>query len=97
MLACLKPDKGPLPLARALLLDYVTSINTLVEHPEFYNALIHNGDRLMYERGNVETRLPFEELRVRSFVNPKAKAADQDSVFSQRIREGLPDPRAAAQ
>ena len=114
----------PLPQARALLVDYVASINTLVEHPQFYNALTENcttsirrhvthidphappfnwrliangyGDRLLYERGAVDTRLPFEELRGRSFINAKAKAADQDPDFSQRIREGLPDPRAAA-
>ena len=49
----------------------------------------------MYERGNVDTSLPFEELRARSLVDAKAKAADQDPAFSQRIREGLPDPRAA--
>ena len=29
-------------LARALLLDYVDSINGLVEHPQFYNALADN-------------------------------------------------------
>ena len=112
----------PLPGARALLMDYVASINILAEHPEFYNALTDNcttsirrhvtqinpnappfdwrllangyGDRLLYERGNVDTRLPFEELRARSLINAKAKAADQDPAFPQRIREGLPDPRA---
>ena len=29
-------------LARALLLDYVDSINGLVERPQFYNALVDN-------------------------------------------------------
>jgi len=114
----------PLPQARALLVDYVASINGLVAHPQFYNALTENcttsirrhvthidphappfnwrlivngyGDRLMYERGTVDTRLPFEELRARSLVNAKAKAADHDPAFSDWIREGLPDPRAAA-
>ena len=55
-----------------------------------------HGDQLFYERGNVDTRLPFEELRERSLINAKAKIADHDPDFSQRIREGLPDPRAAA-
>jgi hypothetical protein len=114
----------PLPQVRALLMDYVASINDLVEHPQFYNALTDNcttsirrhathidpnappfdwrlivngyGDQLLYERGTVDTRLPFAELRARSLVNAKAKAADQDPDFSQRIREGLPDPRAGA-
>ena len=109
--------------ARALLMDYVASINALVEQPQFYNALTDNcttrirrhathidpnappfdwrmivngyGDQLLYQRGNVDTRLPFEELRAHSLINAKAKAADQDPAFSQRIREGLPDPRAA--
>jgi hypothetical protein len=114
--------RTPLPKARALLMDYVDSMNALVKQPQFYNALTDNcttsirrhvtnvdpnappfdwrlivngyGDRLMYERGNVDTSLPFEELRARSLVNARAKAADQDPAFSQKIREGLPDPRA---
>jgi hypothetical protein len=110
-------------LARALLLDYVDSINGLVEHPQFYNALVENcttsirrhvdhvdpgaapfdwrllangyADRLLYDRHIVDTRLPFNELRTLSHINAKAKAADRDPAFSQRIREGLPDPRPA--
>ena len=113
--------KTPPPQARALLLEYVRSMNELVDHPEFYNALTDNcttsirrlvthvvpnappfdwrliangyGDELMYERGNVETRMPFAELKARSRINAKAKAADQDPLFSLRIREGVPDPR----
>ena len=108
-------------LARALLLDYVESINGLVERPQFYNALadnctttirrhrkhvdpdatpidwrlLANGylDRGLYDRHIVDTRQPFEELRSLSQIDGKAKAADRDSAFSQRIREGLPDPR----
>jgi len=114
--------KTPIPLARALLLDYIRSMNELVDQPQFYNALTDNcttsirrhvklinpnappfdwrfiangyGDELMYERGNVDTRMPFAELRARSRVNARAKVADQDPFFSLRIREGLPDPRA---
>jgi len=114
--------KTPLPQARALLLDYVRSMNALAERPEFYNALTDNctttirrhvthinpnappfdwrlivngyGDELMYERGTVETRMSFPELKARSRVNARAKAADQDPAFSFRIREGVPDPRA---
>jgi hypothetical protein len=113
--------KTPLPQARALLLDYVQSMNDLRDHPQFYNALTDNctttirrhvthvdpnaprfdwrliangyGDELMYERGNVDTRMSFPELRARGRVNAKAKAADQDPAFSIRIREGVPDPR----
>jgi len=114
--------KTPIPQARALLLDYVRSMNELADRPQFYNALTDNctttirrhvkhinpgappfdwryiangyGDELMYERGNVDTRMSFVELRARSRINARAKAADQDPFFSLRIREGIPDPRA---
>lgn len=113
--------KTPIPQVRALLLDYVRSMNELVDHPQFYNALTDNcttsirrhvkhinpgappfdwrliangyGDELLYERGNVDTRMSFLELRARSRINARAKAADQDPFFSLRIREGIPDPR----
>jgi hypothetical protein len=53
------------------------------------------GDRMLYERGSIDTRLPFEELREKSHINAQAKAADGDPDFSQKIRAGLPDPRNA--
>jgi hypothetical protein len=49
-----------------------------------------------YERGRLDTSLPFEELRRRSHVNAAAQAADQAPDFSQRIRAGLPQPPVAA-
>ena len=47
-------------LARALLLDYVDSINGLVEHPQFYNALVDNCTTSIRRHGNtsIRTRLP---------------------------------------
>ena len=108
-------------LARALLLDYVQTINSLNAQPEFYNALVENCttsihrhivrvdpgasfdwrllangylDRSLYERQIIDTHLPFDELRTLSHINAKAKAADRDPAFSQRIREGLPAPPA---
>jgi len=51
-------------------------------------------DELMYERGSIDNRLPFEELRRRSDITERAKAADGDVLFSLRIRDGLPEPRA---
>jgi hypothetical protein len=111
-------------LARAVLMQYVATMNSLVKTPEFYNALVDNcttsirqhvkdavanpprvdwrllangyGDRMLYERGSLDTRLPFEELRAKSHINARAKALDQDPAFSQGIREGLPDPRSAS-
>jgi hypothetical protein len=108
--------KPPLPgAARALLLDYVASINALAERPAWYNALTDNCTtsiqrharhlnpggspfdwrllangrlpELLYERGRLDTSLPFEELTRRSHIDARAKAADQDPGFSARIRE----------
>ena len=47
-------------------------------------------DELMYERGSIDTSLPLAELKAKSLINSKAKAAANDSQFSKRIREGLP-------
>jgi hypothetical protein len=48
-------------------------------------------DELGYMRGTINTSLPFAELRQRSAITGKAKAAGQDLRFSQRIREDLPE------
>jgi hypothetical protein len=47
-------------------------------------------DQLLYERGIIATNLPFAELKKQSLVNARAKAADKDPAFSQRIRQNLP-------
>jgi hypothetical protein len=61
--------------------------------PWDYRILVNGfGDRLLYERGNIDTSLPFDELKARSLIVAKAKAADRDPRFSERIREGLPTP-----
>jgi hypothetical protein len=54
--------------------------------------LIINGylDELIYDNGAVNRDLPLAELKQRSLVNERAKAADKDPDFSQRIRAGLP-------
>ncbi|NNJ92693.1 MAG: DUF4105 domain-containing protein [Gammaproteobacteria bacterium] len=46
--------------------------------------------KLLYEEGILDQNLSFEELKRISLVNERAKAADTDSDFSARIREGLP-------
>ena len=48
----------------------------------------------LYERGRLDTRLPFAELERRSLVNSVADAAGADAAFSRRIREALPVPPA---
>jgi hypothetical protein len=47
-------------------------------------------DELLYERGMIATNLPFAELKQQSLVNARARAADQDPAFSERIRQNLP-------
>jgi hypothetical protein len=46
----------------------------------------------LYDRGSVDLRLPFDELRRRSNIDTTARAADVDPLFSIRIRESVPDP-----
>jgi len=46
--------------------------------------------RYAYENGSLDTRIPFEELRKLSYINPKAVALGDDPEFSRKIREGLP-------
>jgi hypothetical protein len=46
--------------------------------------------RYAWERGALESRLPFAELKRRSRVNDVARAADRSPDFSQRIRVDLP-------
>jgi len=55
--------------------------------------LFANGhvDQLLYERGQINTDLPFRSLRARSNITEKAKAADDAPDFSTRIRQGLPE------
>lgn len=56
--------------------------------------LLANGhlDRMLYERANVDTRRPFEELRALSDITARAKACGAGAEFSRCIREGLPTP-----
>jgi len=54
--------------------------------------LLANGhlDELLYERGQIDTHLPFEEVRARSNITERARAAGDSPDFSARIRQGLP-------
>ena len=55
--------------------------------------ILANGrlDELGYERGQVNTRMPFAELRRRSDITARAKAAGNRGDFSRLIRESLPE------
>jgi len=49
-------------------------------------------DELLYERHAIATgALPFSELKQRSLINERARAADKDPDFSRLIREDLPN------
>ena len=47
-------------------------------------------DEMAYQNGRLDRSLPFAELKARSHINDRGKAADKDPAFSRRIREGLP-------
>ena len=48
------------------------------------------GDQFIYEQKILDQSLPFAELKAKSHVNARGRAADKDPNFSQRIRDGLP-------
>jgi hypothetical protein len=80
----------------ALTQNCTTSIRNRVMHAgghvPFSWKLLANGylDELLYERGSIDRKLPLAELRARSEVTERAKAAGMDADFSARIREGIP-------
>jgi len=54
--------------------------------------LLVNGtiDKHAYDLGGLDKSLPFAELKRRSHIDDRARAADHDPDFSSRIRDGLP-------
>ena len=102
-------------------MEYIRQINSMKEHPEWYNTLTTNcttdvvrlirayggqarynwkvllsgyAPQYAYENGSLDTRIPFEELRKLSHINPKAQAVGDDPEFSRKIREPLPRPQS---
>jgi hypothetical protein len=81
----------------AITTNCTTSIRT--QHPpgermpwDWRILLNGKGDELMYERHLIVTGgLPFGELKARSLINARAKAAGASPDFSQLIRVGLPN------
>jgi uncharacterized protein DUF4105 len=81
----------------AVTANCTTSIRT--QHPSKERVpwdwrILLNGkaDEMMYEHGAFVTGgLPFAELKQRSLIDDRAKAADKDPAFSARIRGGLPE------
>ncbi|MGH7924141.1 MAG: DUF4105 domain-containing protein [Candidatus Binatus sp.] len=60
--------------------------------------MLANGhlDQLLYERRQIDTGIPFADLKARSNITDKARAADDSPDFSARIRQGLPEPAASS-
>jgi hypothetical protein len=65
--------------------------NTLVnaEHLPFSWKILASGyvPEYLYDAGRLDTSVPFAELKRQAHVNARAKAADADADFAQRIRE----------
>jgi hypothetical protein len=70
-------------------------------HPFDWRILLNGkADAMLYEQGQLATelpgqppsapRMPFAELKRRAYINPAARAANQDPAFSERIRENRP-------
>ena len=80
----------------AITTNCTTSIRT--QHPpkeripwDWRILLNGKGDELMYERHFIVTDgLPFAELKSRSLIDTRARAANDSPDFSQLIRVGLP-------
>jgi hypothetical protein len=86
----------------AIRYNCTTAIRHLVQSvtpgSPFDWRILLNGhiDELAYERGNVDTSMPFDELKQLSEITQRAKAVERDSEFSTRIRDGLPERRKTA-
>jgi hypothetical protein len=80
----------------AITTNCTTSIRT--QHPanervpwDWRILLNGKGDELLYERHVIVTSgLPFAELKTRSLIDTRARAANDSPDFSKLIREGLP-------
>jgi len=60
-------------------------------HPWDWQLLVNGTiDEHAYELGALDRSLPFAELKRISHINDRARAADHDPAFSDRIRDGLP-------
>lgn len=66
---------------------------TKVVIPWHYSFLFSGySDQHLYSSGALDQTIPFEQLKAASHIDARGKAADQDPLFSQKIREGLPCP-----
>jgi hypothetical protein len=86
----------------AIAFNCTTAIRHHVKHigrggPFDWRILVNGKiDEMGYERGNIDTSLPFEELRRVSDIDARAQAAGDAADFSSQIRVGLPGARGPA-
>jgi hypothetical protein len=74
----------------------IRAANIAAEHgkvPPWNWRVLLNGkmDELLYARGFIDTSLPLTDLKARSHINARAKAAGNSPDFCQLIRVGLPN------
>jgi Ca2+/Na+ antiporter len=74
--------------------NIVMHIKTFSDHIRYNWKILLSGYTPLYayERGALDTRMPFGELKKRSYINPRAHLIGNDPEFSRKIREGLPLP-----
>ncbi len=69
----------------------IYTLATMNGQPWDWRILLNGkADEMEYERGELAGDLPWKELKQRAYINPAARAADNDPNFSERIRENRP-------
>ncbi|HZU09810.1 MAG TPA: DUF4105 domain-containing protein [Pseudacidobacterium sp.] len=70
----------------------IFALQTMKSQPRNWTILLNGkGDEAQYREGKIAgDGLPFAALKQRAYINPAAKAADNDPNFSQKIRQGRP-------
>lgn len=69
----------------------IFSFTTMKNQPHDWRILLNGkADEMEYEQGELAGDLPFAELKKRAYINPAARAANEDPQFSARIRDGRP-------
>ena len=74
----------PPALARAILLDYVSEINALVDHPRWYNAILHNCTTVMWRHArSAGSKLPINWRLLANGYLPEL--AQEQALVSQAL------------
>jgi hypothetical protein len=70
----------------------IYTLKSMKDQPLDWRILLNGkADEMSYQKGMIATTgLPFKELKQRAWINPAARAANDDPDFSQRIRENRP-------